>query len=292
MEKANKNTKRERRPRTLPLIVTVCRNRQMYARCIAHNPYMASATKVLIDNEVKNLGIPKRYNAFLDSYDYAHPTWLIFCHEDWQLKQDLTFLRTLDKNTLYGPIGVHLEETPTKIIYSMYGQVVQSDKDGGRCMQPGISISQPTPVETFDCQCLIVHSDLIKKHHLRFDEHLTYDLYIEDFCMAAKERFSLKSYVIPLACQHYSYGKLTPLFHQQLAYLQNKYKNARRVYGSTVNKIIIGTTRKKIKYAGTTWTRRVLRFLYYQKITQTGYLSIKICKLPICHKKIKKNNAV
>ena len=52
----------------------------------------------------------------------------------------------------------------------------------GRRVKTGIK------VQTFDCQCLIIHSSLINRYKLRFDENLTFDLYVEDFCANANEK--------------------------------------------------------------------------------------------------------
>ena len=53
-------------------------------------------------------------------------------------------------------------------------------------------------VDTVDCQCLIVHSDLIKKYHLRFDEHLQFHFYAEEFCIMASEKYNIPSYALSI----------------------------------------------------------------------------------------------
>ena len=39
----------------------------------------------------------------------------------------------------------------------------------------------------------------------------------------AKEKFGISSKILQLSCQHYSCGKITKRFYQQLSYLKSKY---------------------------------------------------------------------
>ena len=139
--------------------------------------------------------------------------------------------------------------------------------------------------DTVDCQCLIVHSSLIQRHKLRFDENLTFDFYVEEFCINASERYDVKLKVIPLKCVHYSGGNITERFYNSVKYVQEKYKTISKCYASTVAHTVIGRDKstKKIKTARHFDWRT---FLFQKKITNSGKLLIKICKIPIFSKKV------
>jgi len=178
-----------------------------------------------IDNRSENKGIPFRYNQFLDSYDFTHPSWLIFCHEDFEFKQKIdTLFEALDTGVLYGPIGAR-----TDVYWSLFyllriiGRITESNKDGSNMRHLGIPVQTDTPVETFDGQCIIVHSTLIQKTGLRFDENLLFDLYDVDFCINAKENHGVPSHILAVDCQHWSSGAMSERFRQQEAYLNKKY---------------------------------------------------------------------
>ena len=219
------------------MLISVVRNGEVYEKLVAKNPKLAAYEKHMLDNRVENLGIPTRYNQFLDGYDYTHPAWFVFCHEDFELKQDLEFLNELPHDALYGPIGTRLKGKKVVLI----GRIHHSEKDGSRCEGVGHRVSGPQEVLTFDCQCMIVHSDLVARLHLRFDENLPFDLYVEDFCIAAAERYGIPSMVVQMDCQHYSHGKLQLRFLEGLTYMMRKWEAAGKQYASTVGLFTIGT---------------------------------------------------
>lgn len=271
-------------------IISVVRDFNMYNRLVRDNPNWKGVVFTVFDNNKENITIPKRYNHFLDNYDYSKDDWFIFCHEDWEIKEDLkNCLCNLDKNHLYGPIGTVLNY---KIFlpYPLKGQIENSHKDGSDCRLIGHNIKKISQVGTFDCQCLIVHSSLIKKKHLRFDENLTWDLYVEDFCIGAREQHNIPSYVLQLKCQHYSFGNITECFYTQYAYLQKKYAGAKNTYISSCSDIPIG---KKIPFSYKILVifsiiyYKIIRFFWQKKITKSGTFSIKICKIPVYRRKIK-----
>ena len=88
---------------------------------------------------------------------------------------------------------------------------------------PGQAVDSPVEVETFDCCCLIVHSSLVKKHKLRFDENLAFDLYVEDFCATARVKHGIRSFVQPVKCCHHSGSRPTERLYRHLPYLKEKY---------------------------------------------------------------------
>lgn len=272
------------------IFISVVRNEKMYHDFVTHNPYNKGGEFIAYDNNKENITIPKRYNHFLNNYDYSKPDWFVFCHEDWELKEDLEKrLCDLDKNNLYGPIGTDLNYK-IFLFHPLKGQIENSYKDGSNHTLIGHSVKNLSQVGTFDCQCLIVHSSLIKKHHLRFDENLTWDLYVEDFCIGAREQHNISSYILQLKCQHYSFGNIAERFYTQYAYLQKKYATAKNMYISTCSNIPIGKPipfSYKILAITSKIYCNITRFFYQKKITKSGALSIKICKIPVYRRKIK-----
>lgn len=214
-------------------VITVVRDYAMYTYLVKNNVYFQSAALYDLNNTVENESISVRYNEFLNAYDFSRETWFIFCHEDWELKEDLTAkLTVLDKNALYGPIGTALLAQKKRFLLRSFGGVKNSDKDGKNVRFYGRKCSDGTPVETFDCQCLIVHSGLIEKYGLRFDENLSFDLYVEDFCANAKEKYGIASKIVNLKCQHYSYGHIKDRFYSGFEYLEKKYAGAQNSYSN------------------------------------------------------------
>jgi len=206
-------------------IISAVRDVKMYDKCIRQNPCVNQHALCPLDNRFENKGVSLRYNQFLDAYDFMCPSWLVFCHEDFEFKQRIDhLLEALDKNVLYGPIGVRTD-VRWHLLYSwrLIGQIIESNKDGANARRIGSAYPLGTPVETFDCQCLIVHSDVIQKTGLRFDEHLLFDLYVEDFCINANENHGIPSRILAVMCQHWSGGSVRERYFHQEAYLNKKY---------------------------------------------------------------------
>lgn len=214
------------------VFISVVRDFGFYDRFFTENPYVKKHTLVPIDNRTDNLFIPVRYNAFLESYDYAKDAWFVFCHEDFELQEDLApVLAGLDRNALYGPVGCRLY-TAKKTLFgerkkSLYlGQIVCSNKDGSDLFVEGKKIDAPERVDTVDCVCLIVHSSLVKKTGLRFCTDLSFDLYAEDFCIRAVREHGVATFAVQMACRHWSKGVFGERFYKQLIALNKKYKDA------------------------------------------------------------------
>ena len=213
-------------------VVSVVRDFAMYDKCVAGNPYCSATQCISYDNRTDNRYITVRYNQFLDSYDYTNQAWFVFCHEDFQIRENIAdILNGLDADAIYGPIGGGLVPKNQWMLGGLWpgelrGVITQGEKSGDGCSRFGRSVPPGTAVDTVDCQCLIVHSSLVERFGLRFDEKLSYDLYAEDFCMNAYLRHDIKTRIMPIECCHYSMGKVLPRFFEQKKYLDAKYPNA------------------------------------------------------------------
>lgn len=255
--------------------ISVVRDFDMYDRCVRRNPNNCGAQFVWYDNNVENVPIPVRYNLFLDDCRDCDD-WLVFCHEDFQFCEPLEWkLSSMDKGAIYGVFGARLAMPGV-------GLQVDSNKDGSDASFRGSIITKATLVDTVDCACLIVHSSLVLRYGLRFDENLTYDLYTEDFGISAHERFGVKTYVLPIKSHHYSYGNIMPRFYEQLDYLNRKYSDASCIYVTTTS-YAIGRSDKLNEILALLRSRHRIPFkwLFYKKISHSGRLIIKILGIPI-----------
>ena len=178
-----------------------------------------------LDNRACNEGVPVCYNRFLDTRPPGEEAWYVFCHEDFQLLEPLApLLAGCDRQALWGPIGAS-----TRVRFGVYHQwrltgcEEECRKDGSAVRRIGVPGPFGTPVETFDCQCLIVHSTLLARLGLRFDEALTFDLYVEELCMAAHVRAAIPSRILPVRCRHWSGGQVQPRYRAQEAHVNAKY---------------------------------------------------------------------
>jgi len=273
------------------VVVSVVRDFEMYNRLVRSNPFNSGATFVPIDNREKNEGVPVGYNRFLDNYDYSNEDWFVFCHEDWEILEDWQRrLPELDKDSLYGPIGVAMYGSAKVVL----GQIFNSNKDGSGFRTVGVPCDMGTEVETFDCQCILVHSTLVEKCRLRFDEDLPFDLYVEDLCICAYERHRVRSRILSVKCRHWSFGNIEARFHIGVERIQQKHPRLSKWYATTVNDTVWGGgeggCRAENAVSGSlTWAEmcryRARRFLYREKVTSSGYRLIKMCGIPVYRKK-------
>ena len=241
-------------------VVSVVRDYEMYAQCLSGNPCCRELTLVPLDNRTGNLPVPVLYNRFLDTC--TEDCWIVFCHEDWQPVCDLRQeLEPLDKNCLYGPVGIYLETCDRADFLYIRGFVAQFRKDG-RHHKTIHGVLPDGPVDTFDCQCLMVHSSLVRRYGLRFDERLAFDLYVEDFCAAARERFDIESRSVTFPCRHYSSGTIGDRFRKTLAYVQEKFHGSRFRHASIVGHLNTfgGDPQKPVYNVRRSWLTRVRRF--------------------------------
>lgn len=205
--------------------ISVYRDAEMYHRCVGGNPHASSCVLHAIDNRHENAHVSVHYNRFLDAYDYAIPAWFVFCHEDFELLESVEpYLEKADPACLYGPIGASTQlRLGVLYVWTLVGSIVESAKDGSSVSRIGTPSAMGTPVETFDCLCLIVHSDLVLANSLRFDPELSFDLYVEDFCIQARERHRITSRILPVACRHWSHGSVGERYREHEQHLKRKY---------------------------------------------------------------------
>lgn len=230
------------------VVISVVRDFALYERLVRQNKcYGHDTTFVSFDNREKNEAIPILYNRFLDSYDSSASDWFVFCHEDWQTLSDMNrVVKRLSPDAIYGVCGAfYNEKNNTKYLY---GQIIQSRRDGSNRIKWGVPLHRlggvlgqggQKTVDTVDCQCLIVHSSLIKKYGLRFDENLMFDFYTEEFSIGAREKYDIKTKVVQTKCHHYSHGNPAAPFFAAVDYVAQKYADSCRLYGATCTSALI-----------------------------------------------------
>lgn len=109
------------------VVISVVRDFDLYEKLVKSNYFYGNAKFISFDNNNENIGISKRYNSFLESYDFNTEEWFVFVHEDWQLKQNLSkTIKNLDKNFIYGVCGAFYNSK--KNSQYLFGQITQSKK--------------------------------------------------------------------------------------------------------------------------------------------------------------------
>ena len=222
--------------------INVVNNYELYSKCVKDNFFIKNIKNIQLifyDNTKENVRISKRYNDFLNNYDYSSDAWFVFCHQDWQIIDDINvILKTLDKSCIYGPIGSKIETYEDKVIRKLTGFCIEKKINQDDLKITGNYKNEKEITDTFDCQAMIIHSSLVKKYNLRFDENLKWDLYIEDFCINAKLKYKISSYAINICCCHHSntgWNNIPQSYYDSLKYVNQKYPD--KVFAGTVSLI-------------------------------------------------------
>lgn len=209
---------------------------------VINNPFLLNEKNIhynYINNTIENKPISVRYNEFLDNYDFNMDTWFIFMHSDFEfLSFPSCILNNLDKNKIYGPIGVKIYKHKDKIYNVIKGKMLENNYKNKLSHNLNYKFNDLN-LDTLDCVCMIIHSSLVRRYNLRFDENFLFDLYVEDFCINAKKKFNIDTEVVYFDCAHYSIAVseiyYTNRYLKQLKYINQKYPND--IYGGTVSLI-------------------------------------------------------
>lgn len=241
-------------------IICVFNDRKTFDEVICKNQSVKDFQIIYFDNTLENVGISKRYNSYLQTLTLEDNFWIIFCHQDFGFKQNpLQVIKKLDKNCIYGPIGVKFSFSLIKFIKNKVAQKlgyhpslkinfkrfpfiaiekheVQKNvfrrKFLGQILQGnnnyefktlGKKLKMSKEVSNLDCCCLIVHSSLIKRHDLKFDQNLDWHMYVEDFCINASKNHKIKLKAVQFDCFHLGIGNLNEDFFNSVKYVKDKY---------------------------------------------------------------------
>jgi hypothetical protein len=101
---------------------------------------------------------------------------------------------------------------------------IQQGHNNDRFKKFGKKLFRPKVVSSLDCCCLIVHSSLINKYNLRFDENLDWHMYVEDFCINCEKNYDIKSKAVQFDCYHLGIGNLNEDFYKCAKYVKEKHE--------------------------------------------------------------------
>lgn len=175
--------------------------------------------------------------------------WCCFIHQDFGFMENVDLVvEKLNPNYIYGPVGVKIFKglfwgkrhdvecvkrgfkTELKLTF---GRILQGGDDFGLKKHGRLALFQPT-VDAIDCCCIIVHSSLLRKYNLRFDEHLNFHMYAEELCYRAKKDYKIKTKVIQTKCFHLGKGCLDDDYQKSVQYLKEKF-NIKRIPSTCPN---------------------------------------------------------
>lgn len=215
-----------------PKIVCVVNNYNIFNKVVKNNENLKNCEIVDYDNTTENIAITKRYNDFIKNYVKADSDfWVAFIHQDFGFQEDLgSFLKKMDKKHIYGAVGATLykglflgKEGFKTSIALILGKILQGHNDFNFTKR-GHKVIFPMTVDTVDCCCIMIHSSLINKYDLRFDENLSFHMYAEELCYRAKKDYKIKTKVIQTNCYHLGVGNLNEEFQKSAQYLKEKFK--------------------------------------------------------------------
>lgn len=222
-------------------IVCVVNNQEIFEKVIKNNENIKNCEIFAYDNTIDNIAITKRYNDFIDANVLSDEVenrdfWCVFTHQDFGFMEDIDLvLEKLKKDCIYGPIGAKIfkgfffgKKEGDKIGFKtelklILGSLLQGQNDFNFKKYGHKLFFQPT-VDSVDCCCLVIHSSLIKKYNLRFDENLSFHMYVEELCYRAKRDYKIKTKVSQMRCFHLGKGVLNEEFCQAVQYLRDKFK--------------------------------------------------------------------
>lgn len=224
-------------------IICVFNDKKTFTKVVQNNDFLKDTEIFTFDNTAENISITKRYNSFIDENIIgaaeggpSKDTWYIFIHQDFGFMEDINpILERLNPECIYGAVGVKIFKgffygkkgldkrlgfkNELKITL---GRILQGDNDFALKKHGRIALFQPT-VDAIDCCCIIIHSSLIKKYNLKFDENLNFHMYAEELCYRARHEHKIKTKVVQMKCFHLGKGCLNDDFEKSAQYVKEKF---------------------------------------------------------------------
>ena len=215
------------------VLITVDNNKPLYEKCILNNQFIQGnpyINLVRFDNTKENIFIPVRYNSFLDGYDFSKDSWFVFLHNDFELLEDIVpKLQKLDKTKIHAPFGCNLyKKAERDFVKETIGDIYDCTRDGKNPRHLTLMNDEGRKMHIPDCMCIVVHSSLVNKYNLRFDENCKFDLYTEDFSLNANIKYNIDTVFMKIKCRHWSQLKdiqERSNYFPILDYILEKYKD-------------------------------------------------------------------
>lgn len=230
-------------------VVCVVNNKGTFETVVKNNANLKNCEIISYDNTIENVSIPIRYNDFINHYvqDSDDDFWCVFIHQDFGFIENIeNKFKNMDQNCIYGAVGVRLFTNKAlkkigladKIMVKgkgelkiPFGKIRQGNNDFS-FRDYGFEVFTQIVVDSVDCCCIMIHSSLIKKYNLRFDEKLSFHLYAEELCYRAKIEHKIKTRVIQTKCFHMGIGSINEEFVDSVHYLNDKF-DVRRIPSTT-----------------------------------------------------------
>lgn len=224
-------------------IVCVVNNFDVFDKVVKNNCSLKDCEIISYDNIVENVSIPIRYNDFIinNVLNCDEEFWCVFIHQDFGFTENLeNKLPRMDKSCIYGAVGIKLFSIKALQKLGLYekmkikgknklkvpfGKIKQGNNDF-TFRDYGLEVFTQIVVDAIDCCCIMMHSSLIKKYNLLFDENLSFHLYAEELCYRAKKDFKIDTRVIQTKCFHMGIGSLSDEFYKSLKYVNEKFNIA------------------------------------------------------------------
>lgn len=225
-------------------VICVYNDRKIFAKIVQNNEYLKDTEIFAFDNTTENTSITKRYNGFideqiLDSTKDVHPQedfWCLFIHQDFGIMENIApILESVNPNYIYGAVGIKIFKgffygkkgldrrlgfkNELKITL---GKILQGDNDFCLRKHGRIALCKPT-VDAIDCCCIMIHSSLIRKYNLKFDENLSFHMYAEELCYRARREYKIKTKVVQMKCFHLGKGDIGEEFEKAAQYVKEKF---------------------------------------------------------------------
>lgn len=227
-------------------VICVVNDFEIFDKVVKNNENLKGTELFFYDNTSENISITKRYNQFIEENigrgdSVAAPEqdfWCAFIHQDFGIQENINpLLEKLNKDCIYGAVGIKIfrglfygKKGGVNVKYGFktqlkltLGRILQGNNDFNFKKHGRIALFQPT-VDVIDCCCIMIHSSLIKKYNLRFDENLDFHMYAEELCYRAKQDYKIKTKVVQLKCFHMNKGSLNEEFKKSAQYLKGKFK--------------------------------------------------------------------
>jgi len=175
-------------------------------------------------NKIQNLDTKSIYGAIGTRNFYSIMKWI-----KGEISQKLGYYQSFKIN-LKGLFSKEIklfniqryEQQSGIIKRKLLGQINQG-QNGSDFNKLGKKIKFPQTVSSVDCCCLIVHSSLINKYNLRFDENLNWHMYAEEFCINCKKKYNISAKAVQFDCYHLGIGNLNEDFYACANYVKEKH---------------------------------------------------------------------
>lgn len=123
-------------------VITPVEDCERYERCLLRNPATAGCLHVMLDTAPGDPTLAARCNSFLDAYNYDRPTWFLFCPESFEPKDSV-------RDALIAANRLHVYHAPVRPFFSPFSV-------------------------TANAGTLFIHTELLARSTLRFDETLPF----------------------------------------------------------------------------------------------------------------------